>query len=184
MQLLDAVNLMLPKLGERPVTSLSVKHPTLSVLLPIVNDTLNDCLLKGWWFNKFTYTAYPADDGSITLGIDTLSFLPDPCYEGVLRGLKLYNPTTLSYTFTAPVPGTVTQTVAFDDLPESAASYVWNAALVDAFATDIGSDALLGIWQQKAGQSWNTMVAEHLRQSRSNTKQRKAWRRLVRAMNI
>ena len=32
MKLLDAVNLILPKLGEHPVTSLTIKHPTLAIV--------------------------------------------------------------------------------------------------------------------------------------------------------
>ena len=48
MKLLDAVNLVLPKLGERPVTSLEVKHPTLAVLLPIIEQTQINTLQRGW----------------------------------------------------------------------------------------------------------------------------------------
>ena len=58
----------MPKLGERAVTSLSVKHPTLAVLLPIIEQTRKTTLLRGWWFNKYAYTAYPDTDGAIALG--------------------------------------------------------------------------------------------------------------------
>ena len=70
MKLLDAVNLVLPKLGERPVTSLEVKHPTLAVLLPIIEQTQMNTLQRGWWFNEYEYTAYPNAQGEIGIGVD------------------------------------------------------------------------------------------------------------------
>lgn len=184
MKLLDAVNLVLPKLGERPVTSLTVKHPTLSILLPIIEDNLGDFLLRGWWFNKYDYTAYPAEDGTITLGTDALSFVPSQGYEAVMRGPKLFKPSTMSYAFDAPVKGILTQYVDFELCPESAASYVFNAACVEAYVTDIGMGAEVQVWQTSAGSAWNTLVAEHLRQSKTSTRQRRAWRYLERARNI
>ncbi len=182
MKLLDAVNLIMPKLGERAVTSLSVKHPTLAVLLPIIEQTRKTTLLRGWWFNKYAYTAYPDTDGVIALGSDTLSFVPDDAGTAVVRGQNLFNPVTLTGVFSAPVTGTVIQNVEFDLLPESAAYYVFYSALVEAFTTDIGVTQELGVWQSKAGQGWSDMLMEHLRQVKTSTKTRRAWAKLQQAM--
>ena len=73
MKLLDAVNLVLPKLGERPVTSLEVKHPTLAVLLPIIEQTQVNTLQRGWWFNEYEYTAYPNAQGEIDIGATSVN---------------------------------------------------------------------------------------------------------------
>ncbi len=183
MKLLDAVNLMLPKLGEHPVTSLDVRHPTLAVILPEVENELIGTCIRGWWFNEFEYTAYPDNNGNITLGADTLSFVPlvgQPLAS--LRGLNLYNPETLSYVWDAPIKGIVVQRVEFDELPETAAQYVWYSALVNAYATDLGVSPELQMWGSKAQIAWTSMLAEHLRQRKYSTTNSKRFQRLRAAM--
>lgn len=182
MELLTAVNLVMPKLGERAVTSLTTKHPTLALLLPIIEQTLRTSLQRGWWFNEFEYTAYPSPEGEIDIGAEALSFVPD--YDGVavVRGQRLYNPQTLSYVFTEPVTGKVIQYVQFDELPESAASYVFNSALIEAYATDVGVTQELSVWQTNAARAWNDLLAEHLRQRKFSTRKSRRWRQLISAM--
>lgn len=182
MKLLDAVNLIMPKLGERPVTSLAVKHPTLAVLLPIIEQTRKTTLLRGWWFNKYAYTAYPDSDGRIVLGTDTLSFVPAEIDTAVVRGNTLFNPVTMTDVFDGPVKGIIIQDVSFDVMPESAAYYVFYSAMVEAFATDIGVTQELSVWQSKAGQGWSDLTMEHLRQVKYSTKQHSSWAKLIRAM--
>lgn len=182
MQLLDAVNLVLPKLGERPVTSLTVRHPTLAILLPIIEQTKKTALRRGWWFNEFDYTAYPGVSGEIDIGADTLSFVPNSSGVAVVRGTRLYNPETLSYVFDAPIEGKVIHNVEFDELPDSAASYVFNSALVEAYTTDLGVTQELQVWQTLAGQAWSDMLAEHLRQRKHSTRKSRRWRQLISAM--
>jgi len=182
MELLDAVNLVLPKLGERAVTSLTVRHPTLAILLPIIEQTQRNVLRRGWWFNEFVYTAYPAVNGEIDIGINTLSFVPDMPDTAVVRGQRLYNPVTLSYVFTESVPGRVIHYVEFNELPESAAQYVFNSALVDAYATDLGVTQELSVWQSLAGMSWSDLLSEHLRQRKHTTRNSRRWQQLIRSM--
>ncbi len=182
MKLLDAINLVMPKLGERPVTSLDVKHPTLAIVLPIVANTLKQSLQRGWWFNEYPYTAYPASDGTITLGADTLSFVPYTSGVAVARGLRLFNPTTRSYTFTEKVEGNLIEVVPFDELPETAASFVFYSSLVEAYATDLGVTSELQVWQQLSGQAWSDLLTEHLRQRQHSTRRTRAWRNYQRAL--
>lgn len=182
MKLLDAVNLVLPKLGERPVTSLEVKHPTLAVLLPIIEQTRTNTLQRGWWFNEFKYTAYPNAQGEIDIGTDCLSFVPTSSGAAVVRGQRLYNPETLSFTFTSSVEGRVVQLVEFDELPESAATYIFYSALIEAYTTDLGVTQELQIWQGLAARAWSDLLAEHLRQRKHSTRKTRAWRNLINAM--
>ena len=182
MQLLDAVNLVLQKLGERPVTSLDVKHPTLAVILPIFEQTKMNTLQLGWWFNVFDYTAYPNVYGEIDIGADCLSFAPDLDGEAIVRGQRLYNPKTLTFVFSEPVRGRVVQNVVFEELPESAATYVLYAALIEACATDLGVSQELAVWQGLAARAWSNLIAEHLRQRKHSTRKTRAWRKLVNAM--
>lgn len=181
MELLTAVNLIMPKLGERPVTSLEVAHPTLAILLPILEQTRRKTLNRGWWFNKYEYEAFPDPDGFITLGADTLSFVP-LCGTYALRGLRLFNPATLDFVFESSVKGVVTQDVEFDLLPESTANYVFYTACVEAYATDLGVTQELAVWQQNAAQGWSDHMAEHLRQKKHNTRRTRAWRKYMGAL--
>lgn len=181
MKLLDAVNLILPKLGEHPVTSLTQKHPTLAIILPEVENELKQVLLRGWWFNEFEYTAYPDNEGNIFLGSTTLSFTPT-AVEAVQRGNQLYNPETLSYVWTEGVKGIVKEYVEFDLLPESAAQYVWHSALVNVYVTDIGLGNEIQLWSKVGMDAYKSMLAEHLRNRKYSTTQSYRFLRMRRAV--
>lgn len=182
MQLLDAVNLVLPKLGERPVTTLSAQHPTLAVLLPVFEQVRRTVLGRGWWFNEYQTTLYPASDGTVAVGDDTITFLPDLHHHAIQRGKSLFNIETLTYVFNNAVTGRLTTDVPFDELPESAANYVMHTALVEVYATDIGMSQELQVWSAMAAQAWSDMLAEHLRQRRRGTRNTRHWRNIVRAI--
>lgn len=182
MQLLDAVNLVMQKLGERPVTTVNAQHPTLAVLLPVIEQTRRTALMRGWWFNEYSMTLYPDLAGNIALGADVLSFVPDCEGSAIVRGDKLYNPDTLTYVFSGPVAGRVTQDVVFDELPEAAAVFVLYTAAVEAYATDLGVTQELSLWQNRAQQGWSDLIAEHLRQRRHSTRKSQRWGRLLSAM--
>lgn len=177
MKLLDAVNLILPKLGEHPVTSLTLKHPTLAIILPEVENELKQLLNRGWWFNQFEYTATPDVDGKIALGTETLSFVPSTDYASV-RGVELFNTETMSFIWDHPVKGLLTTYVDFDKLPESAAQVVFCNALINAFVTDIGVSNELQVWQVKAGAAASDLLAEHLRNRRYSTAKTRRFARL------
>lgn len=181
MELLNAVNLMLPKLGEHPVTSLTKRHPTLAIILPEVDNEITTCLLKGWWFNTYEYTAYPDSEGLITLGVDTLAFVPDE-YASTLRGRALFNLTTLDYKWDKPVKGTIKQRLTFNELPESVAQYVWYSALCNTYVTDLGMTQDVQVWKAKAEEANVQVLAEHLRNKKYSTKQSPRFRRLRAAM--
>lgn len=183
MKLIDAINLILPKLGEHTVTRVDTKHPSIAIILPEVENTLRQMLLKGWWFNEFEYKGMPDSEGYIFLGQDTLAFEPtDPTQFAVMRGQQLFNPQTVSYKWDRAVPGIVKQYVEFDELPESAAQFVFWAACVNAYATDIGLTQEVQLWQGQAQAAYGDMLAEHIRQRKYSTRQSRRFGRLRRAM--
>jgi hypothetical protein len=158
----------MPILGERPVTSLDVKHPTLALLLPKLDTKLEDVTSVGWWFNSFSTTLYQNEVGEIAVPLDTLAFVPTTV-PSIVRGDKLYNPATMSYVFDFPVAGELIQRVPFEQLPETAAQAVWYAALVDAYVTDIGMEQNVREWMQQATEAQTRMEAEHLRHRKYST---------------
>ncbi len=181
--LLEAINLVLPKLGEHPVTRVDVKHPTVAIILPELENTLKQLLLKGWWFNEFRYTATPDNAGEIAMGVDALTFTPGKTEPyAVLRAGRLYNPETLSYVWENPVKGTVRQYVPFEECPETAQQFIWYTTMVNVFATDIGMAQELQLWIGQATAAYGDLLAEHIRQRKYSTRQSGRYQRLRRAM--
>ena len=182
MKLLDAVNGILPVLGEHTVTRVDARHPTLAVILPNIQRALDETLIKGWWFNTFRTKLYPALDKTIVLPNDTLAFLPDSAYNGSVRGKKLYNGDTLSYVWETTVEGVITERVQFEELPESVASFVFYYAMVTTYLTDIGLEAIVEQWKEMADSAEELATAEHLRNKRYSTRKSSRYSRLRRAM--
>lgn len=181
MELLNAVNLMLPKLGEHPVTTLDINHPTLAVILPEVENELIQLLLKGWWFNEYNTTLYPDSEKHIAVGTEVLSFTSDSV-ESAVRGRSLFNPATLNYVWEAPVTGKIKQRVDFDELPETAAQFVWYSALINSYVTDLGVTQEVQVWQTRAGAAMAQLLAEHLRNRKYSTTCTSRYRKLRSAM--
>lgn len=137
---------------------------------------------RGWWFNRYPSKLYPGVGGEITVGVDTLEFTPDYPDTAAVRGTKLFNPKTLSYVFTEPVSGMVTQDVGFEELPESAAVFVLYSALTEAYVTDMGASQEFLAWNAKATEAYSNVVAEHLRQRKYSTSRSRRFTNILRAM--
>lgn len=181
MDLLTAVNRIMPKLGEHPVTSLDTKHPTLAILLPIIDTKIEDLTMQGQWYNTFNHTLYPDAQGGITLPLNTLAFTPSEM-QAVVRGNKLFNASDMSYTWALPVAGVLITRLAFAELPESVAGLVWYSALVDAYITDIGMETNVQMWVQQSELARARVLSEHLRNVKYTTKNSPRWLRLRSAM--
>ncbi len=182
MKLLDAVNSILPKLGEHPVTSIEDKSPTLAVVLPQLNETRITLLMNGWWFNEYPATLPLTVESEVEVPIDTLSFVPCGRIRVAQRGEKFFNTAERSFKFKAPLAGTITQDVPFEELPESVAQYVLYSALVVVYATDIGFEQVVQIWNGMAAAAQANMEAEHMRQMKFTIKSSKRWGNLRRAL--
>ena len=181
MDLLKAVNSILPKLGEHPVTNLNLKHPTLAIILPVVESTLDTVLSRGWWFNEYDYTVYPDSEQEAAVPVDTLEFLPDE--EGpVVRGLRFYNTRDNSFKFTASFKGKLKERLQFDEVPESVARLVLYSALVEVYLTDIGLEQVVREWENMAEVADGQACSEHLRNKRYGTKKSNRFRRIRSAM--
>ena len=181
MKLLDAVNFIMPKLGERPVTTLDQRHPTLAIILPAFDSARTEFLLDGWWFNESRTRLFPGPDKRIELGAYTLVFEADR--TGVVqRGEYLYDTYNLTGEFEGPEGGLVRQDVPFEELPESAATYLQWKVLTLSTTEDLGVTQELQVWLAKEAEAKDRVVSEHLRNRRYNTKSRADWIKLRRAM--
>lgn len=184
MQLLRAINEILPKLGERPVTSLEAKSPTLAVILPQIEFELDLCVAPGWWFNTaYNVDIFPDSEGNLMVPEDTISFITNRDQKDVVvRGDRFYRLHDRSYKFTEKVTGTLIQRVPFEELPENAARFVMYSALVTIYATDIGLEQVVQLWSAAATSAKALMEQEHLRHRGYSVKQNPRYRKLRAAM--
>lgn len=182
MQLITAVNLIMPKLGERPVTSLDTKHPTLAIILPVLEHQMREVLMRGWWFNTSRITLYPDSEGFIDKPQACLSFLPDGSLNVVVRGERMYDMTNRTFKFAGKVSGEYIEAIDFEELPESVANYIWYSTLVQAYLTDIGLEQIVEQWSNEAQSAEAVATAEHLRNKKFSTRKSPRFIRLRRAM--
>ncbi|QQO90803.1 tail tubular protein A [Pseudomonas phage Bertil] len=182
MDLLKAVNLILPALGEHPVTRVDRKHPTLAVIMPVIENKVDTALMRGWWFNEFRTTLYPDSEQGIFVPTDTLAFIPDAEYRGNLRGNRLFNQETMDFMWPGPVSGVIQQRLDFEELPNSVATYVFYDALVQVYLIDIGLENVVSEWKQLAKEGEFLATNEHLRNKRHTTKKSSRYARLRGAM--
>jgi len=186
MDLLKAVNAILPKLGEHPVTSLDSRSPTLGIILPEIDAQIDLLLTPGWWFNKFEdVDLFPNSEGQIDVPEDTLDFVPNAQYDDIVQRDELfYNGKTRSFVFPvgSKITGTLTQRLGFEQLPEPAANFVLYSALITIYATDIGLEQVVQLWRQYAQQAQANMEQAHLRHRRYTIKSSRRYMKLRRAM--
>lgn len=186
MDLLTAVNAILPKLGEHPVTSIESRNPTLGVILPQIQMEIDSILMRGWWFNTFeNVDLFPNSQGEIDVPEDTLSFVANKDQPHIIqRGERFYNAQTRSYVFPVgtKIKGTLRQRMVFSDLPESAAQFVLYSALVTIYLTDIGLEQVVQQWVAYASSAQASMEREHLQQKHYTVKQSRRYMNLRRSM--
>lgn len=180
--LLTAVNLILPALGEHPVTRVDVKHPTLAVLLPVIQSKIDTTLMRGWWFNEFRYDLHPDIEGEIAIPVDALAYIPDQQFNGVVRRGRLFNAETLTYKWPGTVSGVIQIRMTFEELPESVANFVFYGALVQVYLVDVGLENVVGEWKQIAKEAEYLATNEHLRNMRHTTRKSGRYSRLRSAM--
>ena len=179
MDLLKAVNLILPKLGEHPVTTLNRRHSTVALILNELDSQVDNICQSGWWFNEFTTTLPVNTDSEIALPVGTLSFVAhDPFLQPVQRDGKLFNAETLDYKWTKSIEGTVKMAVPFESLPESAAKHAWYSALCSTYVTDIGMGQDLQMWNAAMNAASADMEAEHLVQKKYSTARSRRYQRI------
>jgi hypothetical protein len=181
MDLLTAVNRILPKLGEHPVTSLTSKSPTLAVILTMFNDKIKEATMQGWWFNTYRTTLPVGPEGEIALSPDIMSFVADQ-YECSIRKRQLHNSADNTFVWTEAVEGIAVTFVEFGDLPESIASLVYYTVLVEACVTDIGMTEEVRAWQVEIGAAGRRALSEHLKNKRYSTQSSRRYQRIRRAM--
>lgn len=184
MELLDAVNICLTALGEARVTSTSTRHPTVDLAIQSINTKKKLLQERGWWFNTALVTTYP----------DTLKRIPYPADAIAIKGADgycvyskrggyLFDNTNNTEYFDNPLRIFVTYDLAFDDLPESAATVVTYQAAREMYVGDLGNDSSVSNLMQNEQQAALLLQEQHLRNQKYNTRRRRQWGRYIGALN-
>lgn len=164
----------MPYLGENPVTSVDVNHPTAALVRQKLDQTRKSLLTEGWWFNTTTPTLYPDAEQYIAVPKSALSILA-PGLE--VRGTRLYNLKEATYKFPSAVTILLVEDMVWDELPSVAQEYLqWQAGVL-CYMQDFGVEKTMMVLQELAREAKIAIARDHLRNSKFNsTKNRRGAR--------
>ena len=161
---LDAVNLILRKMGEPPIISLDTQYPTLDLVFPALEQARTELLIEGWWFNSFPKTVLlPTLDGRVAVPPDTLMFYPDDTEKFLYAGTEIVAPDG-NPILGVSVPGRRITDVALEKLPHSARACVTYSACVQVYAADVGVDDIYENIIQAYQLAYRELSRAHTRQ--------------------
>lgn len=162
---LYAINMILPALGEKPVTSLESRNPTVQIALNALDVAVREMLSRGWFFNRFRVKLYPDPDGTIVLPEGCIGWYEHTRHGSVQKGDKLFNTKTLSDKFpNVPyVEGTVRLSRTFEELPSQFQFYTVYKARDKAYKDDLGMDEVVQEWRMELARAEAAMMVEEVR---------------------
>lgn len=169
---LEVVNGCLATMGETPLNSLDEDHTYKPAALNFLTDALREMqAAPGWWFNTEAVTLDPdAVTHRITIPQDTLTHRPiervTPPYG--VRGKYLYDQTKQTLEWDKAITLELVRCLSFDDLPYLAAVLVKYDAITK-FQKEFDADGQkLGILATQRKEARMYLVAEDIRNRRSN----------------
>lgn len=171
---LEAVNVMLSKLGVRPVNSLDVAHPRVPAAVAVLDRLTKSLQADRWWFNV-EYPTFTPDATSARI------VLPGDCAAAdsvnvrprvAVRGRYLYNLDDSTFEFTEPLQVRLHRVVPFDELPLLAAEAVLTRAVVEWVGDNDGEDTKVRLAVAARDAATAKLNAEHTRSSRRNLLER------------
>lgn len=172
MQTIDAINEMIGYVGESPIDSADpdyTDHPLYESALRILTSTSRTIQAKGWWFNTIERTLTPTAD-AIAIAASILSVAVKRRYQAeyAVRSGALYDLTNDTAVISDPLDVVVRELLDFEDLPETAASYVMEAAAVRFVQTYDGDRSKLSEVKENAKAAYVVMHADHIRNAAVN----------------
>lgn len=164
MKLLDAINIILPKMGERPVTSLDEPNSSVDVVLPLMEIHRQSLLSDGWWFQRQRLVIREnLATRRYDLGKNVLAFYPKNPSQAVYSPGVLVHPDTQSpYDVVGPVEGWSVLDVPFDDLPVHAQLYIMYTAGLQALEDSLDKQNMQA-WYTGAVSAMDKLTTAELR---------------------
>lgn len=161
---LAAVNLILAAMTEAPVSSLSGNLATQVIAAKQkLQITSIEVQTEGWLFNTEENFPLPQDrDGIIAIPQNAMSvdFNQDHDRDPIDRGSKAYDRLNHTYKFDRPLYASIKFGLAFDEMPQSARSYIAVRAARSAQMENLGSGELARFSQRDEDRARAVFVAE------------------------
>lgn len=174
MKLVDAVNRILPFLGERPVPGTTdptvVANASAAKCVQYIDDQRLTLLAEGDWYNTAkNISLQPDADRKITVPSGFLSFVPCERRNLTQMGGFLYDLDNATPYFDEPVKITAKLDLVFEDLPRSVADYItWTAALL-VYGSELGVDSNVQLMTGYQNAAATKMLQEKLRNRKYNS---------------
>lgn len=163
MDLLTAVNTILPFLETNPVTTIDSKHPTVAAILASIDNARLLTLSDGYWFNKERKTFYLTPESKILAPTSTLALYPTKNQNYEIRGDYIYDLDNGSFTFTEGFDATIYTDIKFEELPLFAALTVQWRAAVDTYTQDYGIESTVKMLIERESEALALLERENLR---------------------
>jgi hypothetical protein len=162
---LEAINEMLNAIGEGQVSSLDTANADVAQCIRLLRDHSRKVQSRGWWFNREEdFTITPDVNGNLILPNNILKVdtSGDDRYEKPLiqRGQKLYDPVSHTYTFTEGVTAELVTGLSWDDLPQTARSYITACAGLEFTDTDIANEVRHAFTKARKDEAYLEMLKE------------------------
>lgn len=181
MKLLEVVNYCLKYLGERRVSSVDVRHPTVNDVVLEVEDQIRALLSIGWWFNERTQTYYPDTEGKIAAPVDALMVSSKDIDVDIVDGY-FWNIATDTNVFTDPLVVTVRSNMGLEELPEVAAAYIKPTVALVLYTQEYGMENTAQVLMQQKLDAKMYLDRENINKRQYNSLNRPAVFRFVSAL--
>lgn len=179
MKKLEALNMILRRLGESTVTSIDVPYPTVSIALPALEEARQTLLLEEWYFNKFEWrNLIPDQTGRVEVPPEVLMAYPAKPEVYTYAG-RFIRYTKDGQHVNEPVECRVVMDIDFEELPRQAQLYAVYHAAYTTYVQDFGMDDIAQSIQQEAAAAYMTLSAQHTRHRSYNTRTRRNWQKML-----
>lgn len=184
MNVLEAMNTVLPFLQSPEATSEDSRHPMAVRVRSAIQNTLRRRLAQGFWFNTLELSLAPAPDGRISVPSGALEVSPVGTHDLIeTRGTYLYNLSTGSPVFSEPLQCRVVQSLQFQECPELFQAWVMWEAAYNVYSTRFdAADSTAQLLGSNVGMAEQYVRREHLRHRRFRTVDTAAGRRILSAL--
>jgi hypothetical protein len=161
---LEAVNAMLDSIGEAPIDSLiDIEAPDAGTALRRLRVVSKAVQLIGWeWNTDEDMVLTPNAEGELVVPANALKLIPsagDTRYRPTLRGPRVYDKKSQTYTFATSIKATIVTALNFDELPEAARQYIMLEAAERFQEGVLGSPTLDKFAQEAKVQAMQSLQA-------------------------
>lgn len=155
---LEAVNTLLMSIGEDPVNALGTGLDDQTVAEAVLDEVTRKVQVRGWsWNTEHRFKLMRDGDQEVTLANNVLSIdFHNKTY--VLRGNRVYDRVSHSYTLPSDLTATVTFCLDWDDLPEVARQFILYSSGRVFQARQVGSQVLNQFTQQDERSAWAALI--------------------------